>query len=713
VWRIVLAPGFVSAFAVAACTANPYVIGAYYGSGDGGSGGSDGWSAPADGGSGPSDGGTTADSGGDADASTSSNLTFAASFDTTGASHLVDSIALPSGAIIAPTLRLRGETATVSGWPSDQGAVLARAQGASAAQRETPFTDATRAVAIAWDAPTYVAPSAAPGALDTGDGVFEIILRAAPSGVVADKRGAAAGWSLKTNASGALLLELNDGQRLVAIASEPLVPQAWYHCMFWVSRTAGGRADCDGRPGTLTDLSGLGGLASAINLAIGGASVGSGSPLELAYLSVSPLPQGLPSNPADWLSVGRRRFAALTGSLPDIARGSALPIPGVRDSPAYLDLDRGDGAGRHLFLVGPDWPRVACRTDLAGVRDCGYLSEPSRPRYLTAEPRAWTQSELTVNANHALFADGELRMDALIASSNNAPHVLNWTGTYGAAQQVLSFYARAEGGRFLGASVSGHGKAVFDVQAGAVVSAPAPGTSPCGPGATQCSGNGVQAIIEPWGGGLFRCAYIFNAEAGALTYRVHLLNAALADSFAGDVTTALADAAGLQLDVALAYPGSLIASSPQAADTLTFVADNGNLPAAAAVSLRLRLLLPAGSRLTDQAVVNLNLAGQFANQIELFVAGNSNKLEFWGLRDGATHWSFDHPTSAVDGLRHSVLADWDLQSAGMSIDGVPASQQALILNAPPFQLDRIDVGFSARSSGHLEGLVAGLEVGNL
>jgi hypothetical protein len=41
---------------------------------------------------------------------------------------------------------------------------------------------------------------------------------------------------------------------------------------------------------------------------------------------------------------------------------------------------------------------------------------------------------------------------------------------------------------------------------------------------------------------------------------------------------------------------------------------------------------------------------------------------------------------------------------------VAATQAAIISNAQPFALDRIDVGFSLASSGALEGLVAGLRI---
>jgi hypothetical protein len=219
-----------------------------------------------------------------------------------------------------------------------------------------------------------------------------------------------------------------------------------------------------------------------------------------------------------------------------------------------------------------------------------------------------------------------------------------------------------------------------------------------------------RATIEPWGDGLFRCAYVFDPDAGTVTYGVHLLDDAGSDSFPGDGTTAWVKVAGLQLDVGQAYPGSLMGSDSQAADQLTFVADDGNLPAVSAVSQRFRVLLPAGPRLTDQAVININRGGTFDNQVQTYITGDTGKLTFWGRRDGAQHWTVDSPMSIVDGLRHTIEANWQVTSAELSVDGVPFAKDALIPNDPPFLLDRIDVGFSLKSSGALEGLVAGYEI---
>jgi hypothetical protein len=462
--------------------------------------------------------------------------------------------------------------------------------------------------------------------------------------------------------------------------------------MFWMSRS-GGRVHCNGRDGAPVDLGSLGALASSANLTLGGGNPAANGAVAVAHFALFRAPSDRLGDPASWLAVSRRRFAELTGARPRVALGSALPKPGVRDSAAYVDLVQKLGS-RRLFLVGPDWPRVACRSDAVGARACGFLSEASRVRTVAADAIGWTASELSVTPRLADFADGERRMEGLVASATSAPHALRWTGTFAGARQSLSFFARAEAGQFVGAAVSNRGMAVFDLRAG-TASAPA----------------GARASIEPWGDGLFRCSYTFDPDAGTLTYGVHLLSPTGAESFAGDGATTSIDVAGLQLDVGQAYPGSLMGADTEAADQLTFVADDGNLPAASSVSFRCRVMLPAGPRLTDQAVLNLNRGGTFENQVQLYVTGDTGLLKFWGLRDGATHWAFSHPSSPLDGLLHAVEARWTPASASLLVDGVSAGQDALVANEPPFSLDRIDVGFSSKSSGALEGLVAGIEIG--
>ena len=660
------------------CTSNPYFIGA---------------SCTACGGSNGSAG--NGGSGGAVDQS----LTFAVDLSETGSSRLDDHLAVPGGSIPA-SLILRGESATASDWPSDQGARLLKAQATPQVGLDAPFTDATRALGFSSTVPTYRAQSTDLGAVASDDFALELVLRATPGATLLDKRGAGRGWSVEVSPAGALQLVLRDDQRLLQITSEPLAARAWYHCLFWVSRSAGGRADCNGRSGTPTDLSPLGDLSGSAPLTLGGGAPSNEEVSQLAYAALFRTPAGGEGDASNWGNISRQRFAKLTGVSPRVAHGNPLPQPGLRESIAYLDLQRAGSAARRLFIVGPDWPRIACRNDAEGARECGYLGEAKRARWLDPEASAWTASALSVSPKYAAFVDGEVRMSALIPSSAAAPHTLTWSGTYAGTRQALSFFARAEAGQFVGVNVGTLGRAIFDVRAGSLVSAP----------------GAVRATIEDWGDGVFRCSYVFTPELGALSYQLELFSSADGQPALGDSTSAFLDLAQLQLDVGQAAPGSPLAAEGQAADQLSFVGDDGNLPASGGVSQRLTVLLPAGPRLTDQAVLNLNRGGTFGTQVQLFITGDSGKgdsgkLRFWGISNRVTHWTFDHPMSLVDGLRHSVRADWTTELAELSVDGASLQQAALPNNDPPFSLDRIDVSFSTESSGSLEGLVGGLQLG--
>ncbi len=678
-----------SSLLLEACTSNPYFIGASCPGAKSASA-----DAPCGAAGAAGSAGSVGMAGSAGSAGVSSNLNFAVDLDQSGASHLASKLGLAAGSIDA-TLRFRGETATANDWPSDQGALLVKGTAPLVVQVEAPFTDGTRAVGFASDASAYVAQSAEPGDVDTDDFALEVVLQAAAGAQVIATRGTTRGWSVQLTPQAALTLELTDDQGTLEVSSGPLAADTWYHCLFWVSRSVGGQAYCNGRAGAVTDTSQLGSLKSTTSLVVGGGSPTSDRASNLAHFSLFRVSTGALGPAEDWAAISRLRFAELTGVSPRVARGRLLPRAGQRETPAYLDLQRGIDGARHLFLVGPDWPRVTCRADAAGVRDCGYLGEPERSRSIKARADAWTASELDTLPDNADFADGERRMEGLVPSSTTLRHALSVTGKFGGAQQALSFFARAELGQNIAVSVTGRDRAIFDVAAGSVTTAPA----------------NASASIEAWGDGLFRCSLVFTPAAGALTYELQLLGPDGAEAFAGDGKTAWLDVAGLQLDSGLAYAGSLLAVDIQAADQLSFSGTDGNLPALGALTERLRVLLPAGPRLTDQSVLNLNRAGEFANQAELYVIGDTSELKFWGLNAGATHWAFVHPASLVDGQRHQLEASWGPDSAELTVDGKSVMKKAQLANELAFSFDRIDVGFSSNSSGSLEGLVAGIEIG--
>ena len=620
----------------------------------------------------------------------------AVNLDRTGVSNVGDVLVLPSASVKA-TIRYRGEGATADAWTGDPGPPLARGLGTPQPGLPAPFTDATRAVGLSVEDPSYAAGVSEAGAVAADDFVVEVVLRATLDTPVFAKTTAGSGWSVSVNSGGSLGLDLSDGTRTVRVSSEALTPRAWYHCLFWISRAAGGRADCNGRVGALVDLAGLGSLGAAGSLIAGGAAGGSGGAdaIHLALFQLFRVPSGTLGASTGWQAIARRRFAELTGVFPSFAGGSAMPAEDLRNSVAYLDMQREAGGPRRLFMVGPDWARIACRSDLAGVRDCGYLAEPGRNRVVdpSAAGPMWMASEVTVSRGDVLFVDGEQRMESLLPSAANARHVVLRRGNFSGNHQALSFFARAGAGHLIGAAVGALGTAVFDLAAGQVVSSPA----------------NVDATIEDWGNGIFRCAYHV-PQGGTLDYRVMLLNDAGGEMFAGDGVTIAAHIAGIQLDLEQGYARSLLATNTQAADRLTFVGDDGNLPAGGVVSLQLRVLLPPGKRQNDQAIININKGGVFSDQIQLFVIADDGTFHYWGLSGGVTRWSAAHPSTAVDGLRHSLAAEWGGTAANFWVDGALVNRNTVNLTPALFTMDRIDVAFSLHSSTYLQGLVAGLQV---
>jgi hypothetical protein len=321
------------------------------------------------------------------------------------------------------------------------------------------------------------------------------------------------------------------------------------------------------------------------------------------------------------------------------------------------------------------------------------MSEPARTRLVPADPGAFTASEVTISANRGTFVDGEARMAGLIPSTANALHAISATSPFDAAHHVFSFFASAGNASLVSVSAGGLAPVVYDVAAGSVVSAPA----------------GVDASVEVWWTGIYRCAYAFDAGSGPTTYTVQLVNsAAIGAPFAGDGKTAAIYVAGLQVDVGLRAPGSLLAADAQPADHLVFSAADGNLPARSAISFTMKMIAPAAARATDQPILDLNRAGLSEEQVQLFVAGQSGDLKYTGRGGGVMRWLIDHQKPLADGQRHVVAGSWSPASASVGINGMVAAAPTLTHDAAPFVFDQIDVAFSPGTSDHLEGLVAGL-----
>src|SRR5882724_6536287 len=168
------------------CTSNPYFIGAQ------GSGGA---------------------------ANVDPRLSFALDLDQSGSAALDAALPLVAGSVPI-SLVFHGEKASAAAWPAAPGGSLESGPALPGVQLPAPFTDDTRAVSFPPGSPSYSASTAELGALASGDFALELVLRAAPGAVIADKRSGGVGWAIGVAADGTLGLTLQGDQGQALVASE-------------------------------------------------------------------------------------------------------------------------------------------------------------------------------------------------------------------------------------------------------------------------------------------------------------------------------------------------------------------------------------------------------------------------------------------------------------------------------------------------------------
>jgi hypothetical protein len=102
----------------------------------------------------------------------------------------------------------------------------------------------------------------------------------------------------------------------------------------------------------------------------------------------------------------------------------------------------------------------------------------------------------------------------------------------------------------------------------------------------------------------------------------------------------------------------------------------------------------------------------FGGQVQLYLRGDNDQLKFWALNDqNVAYWAFSSQNALLaNGARHSLSAGWDTSSASLVVDR-SAPLSAPVQGTPPTTLDKIDLGFSAKSSGAFEGLISGFSIG--
>jgi hypothetical protein len=580
----------------------------------------------------------------------------------------------------------RGEGAGAAAWPAELGPPLMRSSAAGVSlAAEAPFTDGTRAVHFLTSGPHYSAQQAEVAAFGQDSVVLELIFRAKGPQVILQKPGA-----YRVELAGTdeefLIASFEDGVRTIEVRSPALGHDAWHACwLFWDRADATAELHCNGQVGPTTPLAGFGPLPTGAALTLG--DPGSDAALSLAYLALYRSPTGL-GPAADRLALSQRRFFALTGVLPEWARGSPLPLPEIRSSVAFLDLARDPSGPRHLHRVGPHWPRLSCRPDADGALGCGFLSEGGRRVWLNAlSPEEWDARGVNVRADPRPFLDEEPSWRVLTVDSSSRSHTLEHAQDGASDRYSYSVFVRAEVSPQVGLSIDGLGMARYDL-AQHRVEAP----------------TSVTAALEDWGAGTWRCIYVADLGGGTHTFRVHALSPSGQEIWSGPTDALLLS--GLEVLPNRSYPANPLPGDSQAPDRLSFQATSGNLPEGESAELRFRALHPAAQRRNDGTLLKLDREGN-NDQLNVFITAGGD-LQSFGIREGDSRFGFGFDALTLADRRwHEVRVRWGQGVVTLTVDGIAEAHDRLDTTNLHQGLERLLVG---QGTGHFEGLLQGVSI---
>jgi hypothetical protein len=580
--------------------------------------------------------------------------------------------------------------ATASSWPARVGDGFDVAAGALPQIAEPwPFADRGSALSHAGLA-AYSANSDWASAVD-GAWALEAVFRAEPGALLlAQLDGKADGMRLAVSGSGQLSLQVTSSNGGITVTSQPLVPDAWHHCLALVDRSQGAQIICNGQAGDVVDVPS--GLSMASVAAT--ATLGDAAPARVHWAELASWQASSWGARGAWPDTARERFARLVGTYADGAK-APLPLSEVRPSGAYIDMSPVDAPEqRRLHPVGQHWPRIVCRPTSDSPRFCGLLLESSSslqvaPASFTLDH--WDAAELGVAAGTTGGSLGTAGLFALAPTTAQGAHTLSFEVTFADGPAVLSFFARALGKKLLRVDVPGIASAAFDLAASTVV---------------ESSGTRVVSA-EPWGDGLVRVSYSFDVGPGPGSLQLSILDDDGASAFAGSGDVAAEVGEGELRFRSFSTPLPTFGSI-QAEDSLVFPAGNGNFPSGGAFEIDAEFWLPAAPLLADAAILNANFAMQYEQQINLFVTAQQSVVRFQSLLGKTAPWTVTGAATVTDGNVHHLAASVAAGEASLSVDGATLKAPAEAYDTS--KLDRIEVGASKTSSGALTGMVRRLSI---
>jgi hypothetical protein len=596
-----------------------------------------------------------------------------------------------NGVTVYPSLRYKGADATSTSWPAwgygkDLG--VQGASGSITAGSPTPLAGDTGGAPLfpGGASGKYFQEATTSAGITTGDFVIEAVFKAsdATEVIAGDWTSDGAGWALYHSAINVYNLRIVGGTAEVNIptTSGATPDGSWVHYIIFCDRsdsTSGCTPYVNGvDAGGTNPTSETGSLATSDKFTVGARTDGAvPHSAEIAYVAMW--------TAASWLDDGEQaeiasdRFQRLTGFYPSRANGTAAWQVHTRSTSAYVDIDQGDGT-TDLFLVGPEWLRVAKR---GGVT--GYLAEAQATNLAlqnqTFDNAAWTKSEATVSPDAGVAPDGTTTADKIIPTAVNGLHLVYQSSANATAiTYTYGVYAKAAGYDYVymrDHSGTNYG-ATFRLSTCSLVAAEA----------------GATAITEDYGGGWCRIGIVGTAGVNANALRLYVSDDADGTgSYSGDTTSGV-------LFWAPTFEAGAFWSSPilttsaavsRTADQLRFTAgdniggeDNGQGTVVATV-----LCQDYDSALG--LITTISDGGSASDYILASISATSDNFDVNVRASGGDNGDDTGTSDITDGAAHEVRLTWTTNDLRAYVDGTAEDTGDTSVTIPD-DLDRIDIG---------------------
>lgn len=543
------------------------------------------------------------------------------------------------------------------------------------------------------------------GDLATEDAVIELFFRMGSSGILLARRqgGTGNGWLVYRSGS-SLAFWINDGSGATQVntAAGQVVTGAWYHAILFANRDGFAQWYVNGvASGAAVDISSNSGTTTTTdNLSIGAYVTGlTATNASIALASIYKRDGWLDTHlQAD---VAADRFEKVSGIWLARARGTRR-ASFTRSSAGYLD--KVESGGRRLYYMGAGWPRVCSRPDTSGDARTGYLSERSTLNLFTYNRNIsayWSKTNCTVVGAVEPSPDphrdeaSELKETAFVSIYHVIQRGASLTD---GVQYCTSLYVKPINRTEVRlAAVSAPTAYAFFVLSGAG----SIGTT------SATDDQGVEQLDDGW----YRIWIVFTAS-GTASRQMQLIVADTGEnlSYNGVLGQASVQVFGGQTEDA-ACPSSLILTEASAvtrtADVLTYVGDDGNVPAGGGF-LRASFMLPDQDD-EDPYIAALSDGGSASERVVLLLGGDTSWSFIQEGVEGIVH-SSEVAVDSSDGDEHDFELRYKIDSAVFKRDGTVIATDSDVA-AIPDDLDTINVGAAQSSLIQTGGLITRLRIG--